>query len=187
MCSLSLRSEPMDLSVYERVTSNGYLGDVRGRGLDDIRALRTECQRLEANLSYLRRLVQGRLDIVADATTRALAGQPVGGSADLVASLPTSLGDHLVSSTSGRLTDTIGPGPDPTITVELDAICNTEQLGALGRTAVSDLVVMRNRLIELEREVSQRRRAVFDRLDALSGEIARRYRDGETSVDTLLD
>lgn len=177
----------MDLTVYERVTNSSYLGDVKGRSLDEVRALRNECQRLEATLSYLRRLVQGRLDIVADAAGRALTGQAVGGSAELIARLPASMGDHLISPTSGRLTETMGPGPDPTITAELDAICDVDHLGRLGTFDVSDLVVMRNRLVELEREVSARRRLVFERLDALSGEIARRYRDGEVSVDTLLN
>jgi len=177
----------MDLTVYDRVMAQGYLGDVRGRSLGEIRALRGECQRLEANLSYLRRLVQGRLDIVADAAARVMAGEPVGSVADLVARLPSSMGDHLVSPSSGRLTDTIGPGPDSTLTLELDSICSADDLARLATLDVSDLVIMRNRLIELEREVSTRRRLVFERLDALSAEIARRYRDGEVSVDSLLD
>ena len=58
---------PMDLPLFERVTADGYLGDVKVRSLDDIRSLRRECQRVEANLSYLRRLAQGRIDMVADA------------------------------------------------------------------------------------------------------------------------
>lgn len=178
---------PMDLTVYERVMNSGYLGDIKGRNLDEVRALRAECQRLEGNLSYLRRLVQGRLDIVADTAARALAGEPRGELADLVARLPSSMGDHLLSPTSGRLTETMGPGPDPTITADLDAICATDDLGKLASLDVSDLVVMRNRLVELEREVSVRRRLVFERLDALSAEIGRRYREGEVSVDTLLD
>ena len=177
----------MDLTVYERVTNSGYLGDVRGRSIDDVRALRAECQRLEANLSYLRRLVQGRLDIVADVAARALAGEPLGQLSDLVARLPVSMGDHLISATSGRLTDTMGPGPDPTISAELEAVCALDDLARLATLDVSELVVMRNRLVELEREVSVRRRLVFDRLDALSAEIGRRYRDGEVSVDALLD
>ena len=36
---------PMDLPLFERVTSDGYLGDVKVRSLDDIRSLRRECQR----------------------------------------------------------------------------------------------------------------------------------------------
>ena len=41
-------------------------------------------------------------------------------------------------------------------------------------------------LAEFERQVSGRRRAMFDRIDALQAEIVRRYRSGEANVDSLL-
>ena len=41
-----------------------YLGDLPGRSMDEVRAMRAECQEVETGLSLLRRLVQGRLDIV---------------------------------------------------------------------------------------------------------------------------
>ena len=47
-----------------RLLDPGYLADVAGASLDDIRRMRAECQEAEASLSYLRRLIQGRLDIV---------------------------------------------------------------------------------------------------------------------------
>ena len=37
-----------------------------------------------------------------------------------------------------------------------------------------------------ERRVSDLRRALFDRIDAIENELTRRYRTGEASVDTLL-
>ncbi|MFT6292755.1 MAG: hypothetical protein ACJAR2_003374, partial [Ilumatobacter sp.] len=37
-----------------------------------------------------------------------------------------------------------------------------------------------------EQRVSQDRRERFDKLDALSAELVRRYRDGEANVDSLL-
>ena len=40
---------------------------------------------------------------------------------------------------------------------------------------------------EFEQRVSHDRRERFDRLDALSAELVRRYRDGEASVDSLLE
>ena len=41
-------------------------------------------------------------------------------------------------------------------------------------------------LAQFERNVSARRRAMFDRIDALQAEIVRRYRSGEANVDSLL-
>jgi hypothetical protein len=43
-----------------------------------------------------------------------------------------------------------------------------------------------DRLEALEREISDRRRQFFDRIDTLQAEITRRYRTGEASVESLL-
>ena len=42
----------------------GYLGDLPRRPLPEVRSMRTECQEVESGMSLLRRVVQGRLDIV---------------------------------------------------------------------------------------------------------------------------
>ena len=47
-----------------RILNSSYLDGMAERSLADIRAMRTECQEAEVALSYLRRLIQGRLDIV---------------------------------------------------------------------------------------------------------------------------
>jgi len=47
-----------------RLLTDSYLSGIESKSLDDIRALRAECQDAEVALSYLRRLAQGRLDIV---------------------------------------------------------------------------------------------------------------------------
>ena len=47
-----------------RILTSPYLDGIESRSLEEIRAMRTECQQTEVGLSYLRRLIQGRLDIV---------------------------------------------------------------------------------------------------------------------------
>jgi molybdopterin synthase sulfur carrier subunit len=178
---------PMDLPLFERVTAEGYLGDVKVRSLDDIRSLRRECQRVEANLSYLRRLAQGRIDMVADAATRSALGEPVANLSDVIAHLPESLGERIIGSARGRLTESLGPEPDPTITDRLDQVCDPETIASLPSLSTAELAELRDRLVAFEREVSDRRKQVFELLDTLSGELARRYREGEASVDALLD
>jgi hypothetical protein len=49
-----------------------------------------------------------------------------------------------------------------------------------------DLAAASQRLAALERRVSDHRRVLFDRLDALQAELARRYKSGEASVESLL-
>lgn len=179
--------DPAPMDLFERVTAEGYLGDVKVRSLDDIRSLRRECQRVEANLSYLRRLAQGRIDMVADAAARSALGEPVANLGDVIAHLPESLGERIMGTTRGRLTESLGPEPDPTITDKLDAVCDPDTIASLPSLSTAELAELRDRLVAFEREVSDRRKQVFELLDTLSGELARRYREGEASVDALLD
>ena len=72
------------------------------------------------------------------------------------------------------------------VSARVDAIVGPAQLAELPELAAPDLARIAGRLRDLEREVSGRRRVVFDRLDALADELGRRYRDGETTVDKLL-
>ena len=48
------------------------------------------------------------------------------------------------------------------------------------------LETIADQLESLEHDVSDLRRAMFDRIDALQAELTRRYRDGEASVEELL-
>lgn len=72
------------------------------------------------------------------------------------------------------------------LAAELDAIAPTDDLADLRDLSADDLTALTDRLVAFERAVSERRRAVQERLDALQAEIARRYRDGEATVEGLL-
>ena len=45
------------------VTAPDFLDALPGREMEELRAMRSRCQSLENSLSYVRRLIQGRLDI----------------------------------------------------------------------------------------------------------------------------
>ncbi|MGH9205785.1 MAG: aerial mycelium formation protein, partial [Acidimicrobiales bacterium] len=55
---------PSHRDERDRILDSTYLDGVETRALAEIRSMRTECQEAEVALSYLRRLIQGRLDIV---------------------------------------------------------------------------------------------------------------------------
>ena len=67
-----------------RLLTDSYLRGMESKSLDDIRSMRAECQEAEVALSYLRRLAQGRLDIV-----QAYLVRPAG-SVDDAGALPPS-------------------------------------------------------------------------------------------------
>ena len=171
--------------ITERLLDPGYLADVDQRSIEDIRRMRAECQEVETGLSYLRRVVQGRLDIVgAELGRRADGGDP----ADLtrlVEQLPQILADHLRAPGNGRLPSTVGTGQvDPELEGRVDiVVANLDDLVALSD---DELTRGQTELTELEAAISGRRRDLFQRIDALQAEITRRYRTGQANVESLL-
>lgn len=169
----------------ERLYAAGYLDRLEERPIEEVRAMRAECQDVETGLSYLRRVVQGRLDIVAAEVERRRSGAEPGDVASLIEALPEILGDHLRAPGAGRLPVSFGQGRvDPELEAEIEAA--VEDFDDLASIDDAELAAGRERLAALEHKISTRRRSLFDRIDALQAEITRRYRTGEASVESLL-
>ena len=168
----------------DRVLSDDFLDGLTELSLVDLRARRADAEQEEADLSYVRRLLQGRMDIV-----RAELGRRSGGSTEgsLVDQLAAILAD-------GPSAPAHGMGRH--VTVEPSRVDEhrraVEQL--IADVGVSDVVALDEsslagaltRLSEYERAVSRNRRRVQDAMDSCTAEIARRYKSGEASVDDLL-
>ena len=177
---------PIQPSDLEKLLDPGFLGDVESRPVEEVRAARAELQQAEVALSYVRRLVQGRLDIV-EAERRGRADGTDSGSDDPVQRLPEILGDTTRPPGPGRLPMQIDPGEDAAALVsEIDHAVNPGKLTALTALNESELDAVAAQLRDIEREVSGQRRALHEQLDALQAELVRRYRSGEASVDALL-
>ena len=169
-----------------RILDPQYLDDLAGRSTDDIRSMRGDCQDVETGLSFLRRVVQGRLDIVDAELTRRRGGD-AGDLSSLIERLPEILGDHLRAPGNGRLPTSLGAGRvDDELTARLDEIVSSVGHDAITGADHAALTAARDALAELEQDVSVRRRAMFDRIDQLQAELTRRYKSGEASVDSLL-
>jgi hypothetical protein len=160
--------------------------DLTALSMEELRAKRAESQTTEVGLSYVRRLAQGRLDIVAaEQRRRAEGGEPVDHD-HLVESLSGILGDHLTAPGNGRLPQLLGPDLDEVDTSGLDAIAGPGRLAGLTELTDADLAELLEQLAAFEADVSAKRRALFEQIDALQAEITRRYKSGEASVETLL-
>lgn len=179
-----MQSHKDDLS---RLLTSTYLDGIEARPLEDIRAMRSECQQAEVALSYLRRLVQGRMDIV-----HAYLDRPEGGTSPDMASLVSDL-PGILSSGPGRPS---GPGHLPMLlapdteesdlTAELDAVLGADEIGRLADMDVDSLRDLAARLEALEKRVSLDRRALHERIDKLQAELVDRHKTGRASVDGLL-
>lgn len=166
-----------------------YLDGISTLPMDALRARRGDCQEVEVALSYLRRLVQGRLDIVLSALGRRADGEAPPDLDALVSQLPQILSDRVRSPGNGRLPAFFAPDEvevDQALLARLEGIAGAAQLSALAEVDDAALDTMADELSRLEREVSVTRRALFEVIDAIQEEIVRRYKTGEATVDSLL-
>jgi hypothetical protein len=175
------------MTSADRLLAPGLLDDIANRSIDEVRALRAECVAVETGLSYLRRMVQGPLDIVHREQARRSTGAD-GDLATLVDELPDVLAEHTRTSGVGRLPQTLEPTEvDPALQAELDELVGGGRIATVTEMSDDDLAALAAALADFERKVSEQRRAFFERIDALQAELARRYKTGEASVESLLD
>lgn len=172
---------------FDRLTAPGYLSDLTERPLEDVRAMRTECQIVENALSLVRRVLHGRLDIVGAEIARRNEGRDPSTLTELVRSLPGLLADPPRQSGNPRPPQAIDVSDvADQLLDELGPVVTATQLGDL--VALDDAAIARRvETLELyEQTVSHRRRAMHTTIDTLQAEITRRYRTGEATVDSLL-
>jgi hypothetical protein len=148
--------------------------------LADLRGLRQQLQLEDDAVSYARRVSQARLDMVK---VEQMHRSDVDGG-EAADDLRAVLSQHLTGGPARppRPTEDLSDHP---LAIELDELCARLGFGHLKDLDDAELSTLFEALAEFERRVSSDRRERFDRLDALSAELVRRYRDGEASIDTL--
>jgi hypothetical protein len=149
--------------------------------LPDLRALRAGLQHEDDVVSYVRRLAQARLDLVraemrhrADGDDKNISGE-----------LPKILGTHLTGGPARppRPADDFSDHP---LALALEVLCDECGSTDLSAMSAGELADYAARLHQFEQDRSHERKDLFARIDALSAELVRRYRDGEAHVDGLL-
>lgn len=150
--------------------------------LPELRALRAELQHEDDAVSYVRRLAQARLDLVRAEMRYRVAGED---SNNITGELPIILGSHLTGGPARppRPADDFSDHP---LALELEELCEEAGSTDLPTMNKQELADFAARLHEFEQLRSHERKALFGRIDALSAELVRRYRDGEADVDGLL-
>ncbi|MDK1476188.1 ABC transporter substrate-binding protein [Streptomyces sp. 549] len=150
-------------------------------GLPSLRGLRRSAQQDEADLSYLRRLLQGRIDILRAEITRR-----VDPAARIVDRLPEILADAPARHRQSARHVTLGTPHSAEYRKLADSMLAEVELSDLGARSDNELHDAMGRLIRYERQISGRRQTLQRTADECSAEIARRYREGEAQVDDLL-
>ncbi|MFE7131310.1 ABC transporter substrate-binding protein [Streptomyces sp. NPDC057638] len=155
--------------------------DLPSLRLPELRTLRRDSQRDEADLSYVRRLLQGRIDILhAELARRTDEVTPVVDRlSEILADTPSRQrrpARHVTLST---------PRAEQYRRLAADMLADVE-LSDLDARTDDELRAGLGRLIGYEQQVSRSRQMLQRTADDCSAEIARRYREGEAQVDDLL-
>ena len=166
----------------DRVLDRGFTAGLSAVPLAVLRERRAEASAEEGDLSYLRRMLHGRLDIIAAESARRADGDQ----SPLVARLSEILSDPPSRRIASARHLPLGGDCPGEYRVAVEA--------ALRELAVPDLASCPDQtlreaaaaLADYEREVSELRRRVQGVADECAADLARRYREGEAAIDDLL-
>jgi hypothetical protein len=150
--------------------------------LDELRSLRASLQHDDDAVSYVRRLAQARLDLLAaEIRRRDRHADP----AVITSELPVILGSHLTGGPA-RPPRPAEDASDHPLALQLEDMWNEHGGSDLPSLDDDELIALRSELRIFEQSRSKERKELFTRIDALSAELVRRYREGEADIEGLL-
>jgi anti-sigma-K factor RsiG len=160
----------------DRILDPGFLLGLEDLTLEQLRARRDDCMAEREYLSFLRRLVQGRVEIM-QAEREARAGE--GDVAAVVDRLPEILGVDDGGNTGRGEAVRIGLPDEELTTARRRVERLVADAGVSDPTSLDDDALARamERFAEEESGLSMSRRAVIEVLDRVLDELKRRYKD----------
>lgn len=167
----------------DRVLAPDFTSGAEAKPLAEVRAMRDDAAQEETDLSYLRRLLHGRIDIVRAEQDRRRTGESEG----VVARLAEILAANAVGPAkgSGRYS-TLEPSRAQAHRRHVEALVSDVDLSNVTSAPDDTLDVALRTYLHEETSVSELRRAVQQVVDGLNAEIGGRYSHGSASVDELL-
>ena len=160
-----------------------FLEDATRRSMAEVRTLRRQAEQEEVNLSYTRRLLQGRLDIVR----RELQRRTDKDGRSLLDLLPEILSEKGRGPAHGLgRHQTVQPTSPEQFETWVNSLSPGVDLSDVPALPDDQLEQAARALGQGERELSERRRGVQQVMDGLAAELGRRYRNGEADVAALL-
>ncbi|GAB3452832.1 aerial mycelium formation protein [Kineococcus endophyticus] len=178
--------------ALDKVLAPEFLAGLQDMDLETLREHRTVAEQEEADLSYARRLIQGRLDLLGAEEDRRAGSDGAAdvrharSDAELVAKLTDVLADpRRTDHGMGRFTS-VEPSRVGEHRRRAELAVADPHLSDLSAMDDTQLANARQRLVALEQELSADRHRVQEAMDACTDEITRRYRDGVVSVEDAL-
>lgn len=161
----------------DQVLDEDFLEDIDEIDIEDLRGRRQMAVDVEKELSYYRRLLHGRMDLIRFERRRR--------SGEESRSLMESLAEILSDPSRGdghdprrMVLDTDLPPMPDTGRREVDAVLGDDVLTNLDSVDDAGLAAALDAVEAMEREISDKRHRVQQVADLLSAQIAERYRSG---------
>ncbi len=171
----------------QRVTDPAFVEDLSADDIAVVRQKRQECQDLENAMSYVRRLLHGRLDIVRSELERRQAGEDPADLEAIIARLPDMLSDGSRSDALPRPPQDLAPDSfAESLVADLEDRFPASVMSKLPDMDAGQLDGLVVELRAYEAGVSDGRGSLHRVIDALQDEIIRRYQSGTADVDSLL-
>lgn len=140
-----------------------------------LRAQRRQLQQQEDTVSFVRRLTQGRLDLVLDEQRRRERGgdEPVGTITERLAEV---FGQQQGGGSARPPRETIVPTDHP-LMKQLDELCEQFEFAQIDTLSDADLRQLRDALQLFEQSCSQQRHALFEQIDALTAQLVAQIKE----------
>ena len=152
-----------------------YIENLASVDLDELRRRRDTAEDVEAQISYYRRLLQGRMDLL-DFELRRRRGEE---ERNLIEALPEILARGMILGSEPNLKhlELLPPLPSKTGRRLIDRIMDDGVLTQLPELSDAEIVEALGKLRQVEQELSSQRRQLHNVIDVLQDEIVARYRN----------
>ncbi len=165
------------------IRDEAFLADLAEVDLDALRGRRGLADSVETELSFYRRLLHGRMDLLAFELRRRSGEE----TRSLIEALPEILGAGETTSDSiGRVPENLAPDLPDERRRHIDRVLGDDFLARMPTIEDSELGEIQVLLADTEREVSGQRKTAQQAFDAIQTEIMRRYKDGLADDTDLL-
>ena len=154
------------------------MSDEKSMSLSELRETRARLNADEDAVSFVRRLAQGRLDLVRAELKHRRGGE------DDTANLARVFGQEHGGGSNRPPRDTEVPVNHPLV-IALEKICEDLGFGQLRTLQVNELEALESALASFERDRSEERKSLFLSIDALTAELVARIKGGGADVDAM--
>ncbi len=167
----------------DQILDDDFLADVEAMPLDELRTKRRLCDDVDTELSYYRRMLHGKMDLLSFELRRR-AGEE---ERTLLEALPDILaGSEPVRTASGRALPVSAPEVPASGRRAVDRVLEADFLVRLPSLDNDELESIQRELTEVETKVSEQRRDVYEVFERIQAELTRRYREGLADAGELI-